>query len=365
MARHNNAARLGEEMSSEESALMDADRTNTAPVIKQPDPVPAPQPEPVVEPVKQPEPAAQVQAPVQEPVAEQPEIDPQTGKRRMVDYGALHEERERRRATEKERNEAKEQLAKLTGRFETLAQLAQAQQQQPNAQQPQNQQPEPQIVIPDIANDPVGHFQAQLLIERREREALTKRLEETANWRQQQEQTAQATNNVQRLAQIAIQHEQEFSKVQPEYQKAALYVRDMRDAELKAMGYADPAQRAQMIQVDALNIAAQALNNNMSAAEVVWAIAQARGFKTAPAAPAPEAPAPVQTPAPVAPAAPAQNIGAEKLKTVSKGQETGQSIGQVNGAPPPQESLPERLLAMSDEDFEAATKGDKWRQLFN
>jgi hypothetical protein len=344
MAKNNNAARLGEDFTPEESSALEADRSNTAPV-------------------------EQAQAPVvqQAPVVTAPEgnlapvegehqegelgADGQPQQRRMVDYGAMKEEREKRKASEKREREASEKLATLAGRFQILEQLAS----QAPRQQGQQQQALAEVVIPDIATDPVGHFQAQLAREQTQRQALEQRLQQNEQWRQSQEQNAQAMNNVQQLTRIALAHESEFSKAQPEYQKAAAYVRDMRDAELAAMGYQDPAQRAQMIQNDALNIAAQALSANMNAAEVVWAIAQARGYK--PAAAASVAPKPQSV-------VPAANDATNKLKTVAKGQETGQSLGQVNGAPPAQETLPERLLAMSDKDFEEATKGDKWRTLF-
>ena len=54
-----------------------------------------------------------------------------------------------------------------------------------------------------------------------------------------------------------------------------------RDAELQAIGYADPAQRWQAIQSDELNIAQNAFQQGRSPAEAIYRLAQLRGFKPA------------------------------------------------------------------------------------
>lgn len=335
MARNNPAmAALAEPLTAEESSLMDADRDSEHS-----------QPEPQPEPEAAPEPAPEPEAAAAEPEAAEhaePEIDPATGKQRKVDYGALHAEREKRRAAEGREREKSEQLAKLMGRFDVLSQLAQQKTQQQAA--PQTDAP---IEIPDINVDPVGHFEARTKLAEQKLAAVDK-------WREEQQKQTETYNNVQRLQQIAQSHEAEFSKANPDYQEAFQHLRANRDAELEAMGYSDPAQRQQIINNDALQIAAQALQRNMNAAEVVYKMAKARGW------------AGKVVPQPIPAPAPQVHPDTAKLKTVAKGQAASQSLGQVNGSAPAETGV-QAILAMSDADFAAKFSGAdgeaNWRKL--
>lgn len=265
----------------------------------------------------------------------------------------LQQERERRRAEAKGRQESEKQFAALQARLDTLARLAAAQGQQ-----------QTEAEIPDVTVDPVGHFKAKNdVLERQLRENGEWRKQQE-NWRAQQEQQAQAVNNIQRLTQLANAHEVEFRKSTPDYDEASSYMRATRDAELEAYGIKDGFQRAQMIQQDAINIAAQALADSRNPAEVIYAMARARGYqvkaKTAPAAAAQAAP--VVQAAPVTASA-AQTVSDEiKVAMAAKGQQAGQSIGQVPGGAAPAVTL-DSLAKMSDAEFADATKGDKWRKL--
>lgn len=323
MAKNAHLEALAEPLTAEENGLMEANRDSehTAPDS---DPTPAPEPE-------------ERPAPVAPKAEAQPDIDPETGKQRKVDYGAFHSERERRKTADAENQKLKEEIAKFNGRFETLQQLAR----QPKPQEAQQEQ-----AIPDVNVDPVGHFQAV-------NAQLRTQLEGVSKWRETQESNATAMNNVRELTSIAMRHETEFSKTTPDYQDAAAYVRQARDQELDYMGYKDPAVRNQIIQQDALQIAAQALQGNLNAAEVVYNIAKARGYQAKAPAPVPAAP----VPAPIA-----ASPDASKLKTVAKGQSQASPISQVNGTAQPEVSI-ESLLKMSDADFEEATKGDKWQKM--
>lgn len=346
----NAAVLMGEALTPEESGLLDANReAEHAEPEANPDPAPAAAPEPAPA-AASPAPEAAAAAPAAAPAVEAHDIDPATGLKRVVDHGAFHAEREKRKAAEAREREAQQKLATLAGRFDVLEALAR----QAGAKPAQAAAPD---ALPDVATDPVAHFQARA-------ERAEKGLEDVNKWRQTQEANATAMNNVQQLQRIALNHEAEFAKSTPDYQDAAAYVRNMRDQELQYMGYADPGVRAQIILQDALTIAAQSLNSRMNAAEVVYNIAKARGWSgKAPAAP-PAAAAPVPAPVAAAPAAPAApSPDAKKIATIAKGQEATQSLGQVNGAAPAPNSV-EALLKMSDKEFEEATRGDKWRHLF-
>lgn len=316
-ARAAHAESLAEPMSAEENQLM-ADNQAAEHEPREPELELTPAPEPEEKLALAPEGQAQ------------PDIDPETGKQRKVDYGAFHSEREKRKAAEAKAQDTEKQLATALGRFSVLEQLAK---QAPLQQAPQALSE----AVPDINTDPVGHFKALY-------EQTQQKVTDIDKWRQTQEANATAMNNVQQLTRIAMNHEGEFSKKTPDYQDAATYVRSVRDQELQAMGYADPGVRQQIIQGDALQIAAQALQNNMNAAEVVYNIAKARGY-TAKAPPA---------------AAPAGDI--KKLETVANGQKQASPLSEANGSAAPPMSV-DALLKMSDADFEKATKGDNWRKL--
>lgn len=319
-ARAPNPAMLGDDaMSSEESALMDADRNSEGE-----------SPEPIEEAPAAESEAPQAELPLEAEKHDEPTIDPKTGKERVVNYGALHAEREKRKAAEGETAKAREETAKIMGRFETIQQLVQrSQQPKPQAEAPAE--------IPDINLDPVGHFQALY-------QQSQKKIEDIDRWRQTQEGERQAMNNVTLLTRKAQEHEAEFLKTTPDYPDAFQYVRKMRDQELEYMGYADPGVRNQIINNDALQIAAQALQGNKNAAEVVYNIAKARGWagKTQAAA---------LTPSTLAPVPPAQSPDAKKIATVAKGQAANQSLGQVGGEAP-LEFSPEMIAKMGDKEFE-------------
>lgn len=321
-----NLASISEPLSAEETAIMDADRDAEHSL---------PEPEPVVEAAPE-APAAQPELALEDEHEDDTPPDPSQPQRK-VDYGALHAERQKRKASDAELAKAKEQIATFNGRWETLQQLARGQG-GPQATQPQ------EIEVPDINLDPVGHFEAKDRIRDRE-------LSELRQWKSAQESQQTEYNNVSRLTQIAVSHEQEFSKKEPGYQEAAAWVRSARDQELQYMGYADPAQRQQIINQDALQIAAQALQGNMNAAEVVFNIAKARGWQAKPVSTSPPAPVPA-----------AQAPDAKKIATVARGQEAGQSLGQVNGSAPAEVGI-EAVLKMSDKDFAKWATEENFRKM--
>lgn len=332
-SRAPNPALLGDDaMSSDESAMMDADRDNegsSEPIEK-------------AAPVVEEAPTDQLEQALETDEHEEPAIDPKTGKERVVNYGALHAERQKRKASDERAAKAEVEAAKIMGRFETIQQMLQrGPQQQQVLQQPIADE------IPDINLDPVGHFQAKDAIRERE-------LGELRQWRQTQQQQSDTYNNVNRLQQIAQSHEVEFKKTTPDYDDAFQFVRAQRDTELQGMGYDDPSVRQQIIQQDALQIAAQALQGNRNAAQVVYAIAKARGY-------AGKAPAPVT---PAAPAAPVVSADTKKIQNVAKGQEASQSLGQMGGTAPPEFSA-EMIAKMSDNEFADWTSKneDAWRKM--
>lgn len=265
----------------------------------------------------------------------EPEVEAEKDeKSKTVPHGALHEERELRKAEKKRADEATEKFIKLQSRLDTLTEIAKA-----GLQQPKQEPAAPQI--PDINTDPVGHFRALREQDRRELDALKSKLSE-------QESRGAQVNNVQRITQIAQAQEAEFVKANPDYNAASAHLLNLREAQLIAFGITDPAERANIRNQDAVTIATTALAQNRNPAQVVYEMAKASGYK----------PAETKS-AETKPAAPSE---AEKVKMAAKGQEAGQSLNQINGAANPPTTL-ESLLKMDEAEFAEATKGDKWRKL--
>jgi len=298
----------------------------------------------------QPSPTPTTPAPVtpEQAPAAATETAPAADQKRMVELGALHEERERRKQEAARAQKAEQELARLSGRFTTLEELARA----------AAAEGKPKPVVPDVATDPVGHFKAEIA-------QRDQRLAEFENWareqsRVQQEMVArqQQEQQIVTIRNRAVAAEQEFAKTTPDYIEAADYVQRVRNAQLEAIGFTDPVARQQQLAMEALNLAVSAEQRGVNAASLIYQMAKATGWT-------PKTPTPAQpTPANATQQQPTAADGAKKLETVAKGQAANQSIGKLNGQTAPTETSLEALLKMSDEDFDKATKGDAWRKLF-
>jgi hypothetical protein len=168
-------------------------------------------------------------------------------------------------ALQEERAEKKQLREELRQYREWQAQLAQRLQQMPAAQPtPAAEVPDPQTRPLDYINHVLGNMQATTA--------------ELQQWRQQQEQSAQQRAAVQQYASWATAQEQEFVKGQPEYPEAYRYAAETRDKELQALGYSDPAARANIVRMNTAEIINNAIQQGRNPAELVWEYARARGF---------------------------------------------------------------------------------------
>lgn len=266
------------------------------------------------------------------PVVEEPQVDEaaaaevaETPERRqtMVPHAALHEERERRKA-------ADARLALLEERTNLLLQnIGRAPQQQVAAPDPNAQ---PEIVVPDERADPVGHIIAKLQVQERELQVLRGGSQQQREAQQQ----AMVINAIQTQARAL---EGEFKQATPDYDAAIEFLVQKDSEELKALGYADPAQRDAIIRQKGLQIAADAIQNRANPAERLYAIAKLRGFAGSPAAEDIEQPA--------------TNGAAQKIATIANGQRQSRTLSGARGAAP-QAMTASRLLEMSDADFSRA-----------
>lgn len=289
---------------------------------------------------------AAVEAPVGEPAGGEPAaaapeaapgevVDPETdaatadeNKGKFVRHGAFHQERERRKAVEKELTDLREKFARGDERLRVITEAMQA---RPATQQEPAAEPPKAI---DPKEDIFGAYE-QLKAELAELKGGVQ--QETARQRQERE-----VGEVIRDYQSDLNR---FVQAEPTFADAFRYVMQSRSAEYAALGVPE-AQIRQALQQDELQVAIQARQAGVSPAERIFQIAKARGFapKAAESAPAAAPAAPAETPA-------------QKAERVAAGQAgPGKSLSAAGGAPAGEVTF-EMLAAMNEADFEKfATK---------
>ena len=134
---------------------------------------------------------------------------------------------------------------------------------------PQAQQGEP---IPDAVEDPLGYTQWAIT-------QLARQNEQLSQWQQGQALQQQQAVQMQQLSGWVTQQEGEFEKEHPDYAKAYEHIVKIRRSELKAMGFNSQQQDAAIIQ-DAQLVASQAIQVGKNPAEILWELAETRGYKT-------------------------------------------------------------------------------------
>ena len=247
---------------------------------------------------------------------------------RMVPHAALHEERERRKETER-------QLAELTRRSEERINMLLQRVTQPQSPQAQQQAP----ALPEPDKDPVGHILGRIGNIEQALPVIAQALQGMG----QQNQQAAAEGQ---LMQAAMAMEQDFANKTPDYQQAVAYLADQRHKELEALGWVNVAERQALIRREALQLAATAIQSGHNPGAYVYNMAKIRGF---------QAPAPQQQAQQVDPA--------ERLQNANRGQQQmGRSLGNVRGnAPPPLTA--QRLWEMSDSEFIKMMETKEGREL--
>ena len=237
---------MSDVMTADESAAMEAMKADTGPEI-----APA-------EAVDVPETPAETPAPVAETPA--PEADkPPPG---FVPQGALHQERERRKATEAQIQALQQQFAELQAKLN----------------------PPPEIVVPDPVLQPEAFKQFQI-------DQIKQRAAEKAEADRQAQERAQEQQIMARVNQDV----QQFRAATPDYDQAFQHAVKVRREELAFYGNS-PEQIDQQIEVDVRAIVQQAYTQGKNPGELFYNYAKMRGYSPAQAAaqPAPQAAAQVQ-----------------------------------------------------------------------
>ena len=225
---------MSDVMTADESAAMEAMKADTGPEV-----APA-------EAVDVPETPAETPAPVAETPA--PEADkPPPG---MVPQGALHQERERRKETERQFQELQRQFAEIQAKLN----------------------PPPEIVVPDPVLQPEAFKQFQI-------DQIKQRAAEKAEAERLTQEQAQERQIMARVNQDVAA----FKATVPDYDQAFQHAVKVRREELAFYGNT-PEQIDQQIEVDVRAIVGQAYQQGKNPGEVFYSYARMRGYSPAQAA---------------------------------------------------------------------------------
>lgn len=244
--------------------------------------------------------------------------------RSMVPLAAVQEERARRQEREVELKTEREARRLLEQRTDAVLQAYMRQQQQGGAQQPGLQQPDAPA-IPDLDKDPVGFIVGKITQQDRE----LARLNAVEQQRLQQGQQQGAVSQIQNTA---GQLESQFASATTDYWDASKFLRDSRVAEYRAMGRPNPEAS---VNAEAFEIATLALQQGKNPAEVVYGLAQQRGYKKP--APAQQTEQGVETPA-------------AQIARLEAGQQAGASLSGARGTAP-KTLTAQRLIEMPEAEF--------------
>ncbi|MDH2313339.1 hypothetical protein [Methylobacterium brachiatum] len=264
-----------------------------------------------------------------------PETDPEAGspdenKGKFVRHGAFHQERERRKAAEKELTELRERHARGDERLRILSEAMQ----RPAAPAQTATPPEP-VKAPDPNEDIFGyakHLEQQIEVLRTGQTQLTESQKKAEETRRAEAERGEIIGFYQQDLQRAV-------AADPTVSQAYEHLFSGRVAELTLFGMPQ-AEAIQAVREEEFNIAQTARQRGQSPAAMIAQLAKSRGF-------APKA----ADPAPAAAAAP-QETAAEKAARTAAGQAgPGRSLSAAGGQPAGEITL-EMLASMSEADFE-------------
>ena len=270
----------------------------------------------------------------QDSVAGAQEGQPAPDKRQQtVPHAALHEERERRKDVERRLAEAEKSRQTLEERTNLLLQrLGLAPTEDKSGT----------VELPDIEKDPVGHIMGQIVQQGKALETVVGAL----NQRNQQDQQVASIAAIQQRAVIA---EREFRAATEDYDAAVAHLLESGNRELELRGVTDPAQRQALLSQEALGIAQRAIQLERNPAEMIYQLAQLRGYRKTDPAPKEET---TETPAP-----------AQRLDNARRGQEQdGRSLSTARGTGP-RTLTAQSLVNMSEAEFAKAMSSPEGRAL--
>ena len=245
---------------------------------------------------------------------------PKPGNSDHVPLATFLEEKRQRKELATKHQETERQLAELRGKFAIIDKLklggADPAQEQPPAGPPA---PEEDIF------GAVKHV-SETLAQMQKREADEKAAREA---------NETAATNHKTFVDNYVKACNEFEATTPDFKSAYDFLLSSRAAELRAIGYDTPETLHAALQADELAVAQMAFEKGKSPAELIYNLANQRGYKKAPAA------------------EPGKGKAAEKLDLIERGQAANKSLSNTGGSSGDPDMTAQALLDMPADEFEA------------
>ena len=228
---------------------------------------------------------------------------------RMVNYGALAEERGKRK-------ELESKIAQMEGRFQDFVERAAPK--------------EPDAEIPGFDEDPAEYL-------RMNQEATQRTVQSISQQQAQEVEQRYQRQQIDAFAGRLGESEADFAKTNPSYFDAANFLRESRMAEYKMLGWKEHEVQSKITE-ETVMLGLDAEQRGISPAQRFYDIAKGRGFQAKSGSP----------------------VG--NLQQVKDNQGTT-SLGS-NGVSPRRATLAV-LADMNDDEFDKATDGDNWKRLLS
>lgn len=262
---------------------------------------------------------------------------------KFVSHKALHKEREKRKAVAAERDDLRVKLARGEERLAILNEAFSANGDPKSAAAAQNIPQTAPNPLQEEAIDPEKDFFGWAKQMQRQKDYLAQQFTSTTQETQARDQFNQITTNYHNDA-------KQFMAREPNFEPAYKHLVNGRHRELEMLGMKDERQRNAYIAREEAAIVVQAMNSGMSPAQVMYNLAQTRGFvpQQAPA----QQNGQQQQQQPQAQRSPAQ----QKIEALRNGQTAAQSLSNASGGADEGLTM-NRLADMSDEEFSRVVDG--------
>jgi hypothetical protein len=241
---------------------------------------------------------------------------------KTVPYGAMHEERERRKELARENQELRERTTKLETTFQKLME---------RVQQPQEQ-------APSYDEDPLGALKY-------ENDKIKQHLQYQNQIEQERQQKQQFNQQEQQFVNAYRQAAGQFAKQNTDFADAYKHLVQSRYEEHLAAGYDDNTAN-RLIEEDEKAIAAKAFQDGVNPAERIYKLAQIRGYQKS-------------TPATQQQAE--KNV--EKLEKLEKGMNASKSLSNVSGKTAKTEVTLAQVADMNDDEMSEFLNDKNWKKL--
>jgi len=239
------------------------------------------------------------------------------GKADHVPLATFLEEKKARKALNDKFQETERQLAEFRGKFEIINKLKLGGEVEPAAP----------TGPPSVQDDIFGAVNHVI-------ETVAQMEKRTADEKAAKEASDKAAADQKTFVDKYKADASAFESKTPDFKPAYDFLLNSRAAELKAIGYDTPESLHQALVADEFAIAEMAFAKGKSPAEMIYALANQRGYKKAMAAD------------------PDAGAGAEKLATIERGQAAHKSLSATGGSSGDQDMTAQALIDMPAEDFE-------------